>query len=119
MRRHKECFTSGIMQWNKKTHPTPSHAKGKAKFTCDSDGEEVLAYVMEDGESADEEIPNESSMLETEEDLEKTLEYRATYTSLDERLPTPTPKERKKTSSFIGVNVSRELRKRVLSTHNK
>lgn len=74
---------------------------------------------MENEESADEEIPNESSVVETEDDCEKTLEYRATYTSLDERLPTPTPKERKKSTSFIGTNVSRELRKRVLSTHNK
>ena len=61
MRRHKEAFTSGIMQWNKKTYTTPSHAKGNAKFTCDSDGEEVFAYEMENEESADEEIPNESS----------------------------------------------------------
>ena len=49
------------MQWNKKTYTTPSHAKGNAKFTCDSDGEEVFAYEMENEESADEEIPNENS----------------------------------------------------------
>ena len=74
---------------------------------------------MQNDESADEEIPNESSNIETEEDCEKTLEYRGTFPSMDERLPTPTPREKKKSTSFIGMNVSRELRKRVLSTHNK
>ena len=38
---------------------------------------------------------------------------------MDERLPTPTPKEKVKSNSVLGMNVARELRKRVLSTHDK
>ena len=50
-------------------------------------------------DSADEQIPDENS--EESEDFERTLEYRQTYTSIDEHIPTPTPRE-KKSASFIG-----------------
>ena len=88
---------SSINQWNKKTYPTPSHAKGIGKHTTDSDGEDVLAFEMFQEDSADEEIPDEA---QDSEDYEHTIDYKETYTSLDEHIPTPTPRE-KKSTSFI------------------
>ena len=117
MKRHKECSTSGINQWNKKRHPTPSHSKGIGKLTLDSEGEEVHAYEMVDEDSADEEIPDENT--DDSEDYEKTLDYKNTYTSIDEHIPTPTPREKKKSLSFISGNIARELKKRVMSTDRK
>ena len=67
--------------------------------------------------SADEEIPDENT--DDSEDYEKTLDYKNTYTSMDEHIPTPTPREKKKSLSFISGNISRELRKRVMSTDRK
>ncbi len=53
---------SSIMQWSHNTHPTPSHAKGIGKHTQESDGEDVLVFEMiQDEDSADEEIPDEDS----------------------------------------------------------
>ena len=99
-------------------HPTPSHAKGIGKMTLDSEGEDVYAYEMRDEDSADEEIPDENS--DDSEDYEKTLDYKNTYTSIDEHIPTPTPREKKSASFISGKgNISRELRKRVMSTDRK
>jgi len=108
---------SGIGQWAKKTHATPSHAKGIGRHMIDSEGIDVLAYEMSQEESADEEIPDENLSQETE-NFEETIVYRNTYSSIDEHLPTPTRRE-KKSSSFISQNITRELRKRVLSTDRK
>ena len=116
MKRNRDTGMSSINQWNKKTYPTPSHAKGIGKHAVDSEGEDVLEFGMyQEEDSADEEIPDEA---QDSEDYEQTLDYRQTYTSIDERLPTPTPRE-KKTHSFVSQNISRELRKRVLSTDKK
>ena len=71
---------------------------------------------MEQEDSADEEIPDENSGADSE-DFEQTIDYRQTYTSMDERIPTPTPRER--SASHLSQNISRELRKRVLSTDKK
>ena len=58
---------SSIRQWDHKTYPTPSHAKGIGKHEKDSEGEEVLAFEMEQEDSADEEIPDENLSQDSED----------------------------------------------------